>query len=77
MEKARLVYQFHRYNGESLKAKREIPYELQLHARLVLDELCFVWNKQKLEEELNDSLETGNKEEFLKLSKIYKQFLWE
>jgi len=77
MEKERLVYRFRRYNGETLKGRKEIPYELQLNARLILDELCFEWNKQKLQEELNHSMETVNEAKFMKLSEEYRQYIWE
>lgn len=77
MEKARTVYQFRRYDGESLKAKREIPYEIRLQAKLILDELCFNWNKKMLEQKLNESLERDNKKEFMRLSNVYKQYIWE
>ena len=77
MEKARTVYQFRRYEGESLQAKRGIPYEIRLQAQLILDELCFKWNKEELERQLNDAIDTNNKEEFMRLSHLYKQYLWE
>lgn len=77
MEKARTVYQFRRYDGESLKARREIPYELRLQAQLILDELCFKWNKKMLQKQLDYSIDTENKEEFMRLSEVYRHFLWE
>lgn len=77
MEKARTVYEFRRYEGESLQAKREIPYEIRLQAQLILDELCFEWNKKMLEKQLNESIDTNNKKEFMRLSQLYKQYLWE
>nr|WP_306798611.1 IDEAL domain-containing protein [Oceanobacillus saliphilus] len=42
-----------------------------------MDELCFTWNKIRLEEDLNSSLEKGNKEAFMKLSEAYRHFVWE
>jgi len=77
MEKARTVYQFRRYDGESLKARREIPYELRLQAQLILDELCFKWNKKMLQKQLDYSIDAENKEEFMRLSEVYRHFLWE
>ncbi|MGJ9459302.1 IDEAL domain-containing protein [Oceanobacillus sp. CF4.6] len=77
MKKEKIVYRFCRYQGERLQAKREIPYELRLFARLILDELCFNWNKKRLEEDINGSIEKGNKENFIKLSNEYKHFIWE
>jgi len=72
MKKEKLVYRFQRYNGQTLHAKREIPYELKLTSRFILDELCFKWNKSKLEAAINRSIDTGDKEEFLKLSEAYR-----
>lgn len=77
MKKEKLVYRYYRYEGEVLQAKREISFELKLTSRLLLDELCFSWNKEKLETAINSSIDTGNKEEFLKLSELYKHFVWE
>lgn len=77
MKKEKLVYRFVRYDGQILHAKREIPYELKLTSRLILDELCFKWNKEKLEAAINCSIDTGDKEEFLELSNKYRHFVWE
>ena len=77
MKKEKVVYKFYRYQGEKLQAKREIPYEIRLLARLTLDELCFNWNKKRLEEDINHSIENGNRENFMKLSDEFKQFIWE
>ncbi|MBP2076688.1 hypothetical protein [Oceanobacillus polygoni] len=77
MKKEKIVYRFYRYEGEKLQAKREIPYELRLFSRLILDELCFNWNKNRLEEDINSSIEKGNKEEFVKASEAYRHFIWE
>ena len=77
MKKEKLVYRYYRYDGNVLQAKREVSFELRLSSRLILDELCFNWNKEKLETALNNAIDTGNKEEFLKLSELYKKFVWE
>ncbi|WP_087973375.1 IDEAL domain-containing protein [Oceanobacillus rekensis] len=77
MKKEKVVYKFCRYQGGKLQAKREIPYEIRLLARLILDELCFNWNKKRLEEDINDSIENGNREDFMKLSDEFKHFIWE
>ncbi|RFA35207.1 hypothetical protein CAI16_08840 [Virgibacillus dokdonensis] len=77
MKKQKIVYQFFRYNGKKVKAKREITFELRLSSRLLLDEICFNYNKAYLEKQINRSIDEGNKSEFLKWSKAYKTFLWE
>lgn len=77
MKKQKVVYHYYRYNGDVLHAKREIPYELKLTTRLLLDELCFHWNKQRLEEAVNRSIDEGDKQTFLALSEKYRHFIWE
>lgn len=77
MKKQKMNYRYVRYEGKILHAKREVSYEVRLSSRLLLDELCFNWNKEKLEAAINSSIETGNKEEFLKLSKEYRHYIWE
>lgn len=77
MKKHKSVYRYYRYNGHVLHAKREIPYHIKLSSRLILDELCFNWNKAKLEAQINESIDTANKEQFIKLGEQYNRFLWE
>lgn len=77
MRKAKTVYRIFRYAGKPLQAKREIPFEMRLVARMMLDELCFNWNKAILEEALNSSIDGNNHEAFQHLSEKYKQFVWE
>ncbi|MEN1970458.1 IDEAL domain-containing protein [Lentibacillus sp. N15] len=77
MKKQKLVYHYYRYNGKVLQAKREIPYEMKLTSRMLLDELCFTWKKTRLEAAINQAIDNGNKEAFLRLSKEYKHFIWE
>ncbi|BAC13080.1 hypothetical protein ACFQ4N_08630 [Oceanobacillus iheyensis] len=77
MRKAKTVYRIFRYAGEPLQAKREISFETSLISRLILDELCFTWNKTKLEEALNSSIDQSNEQLFWKLSEEYKQYVWE
>lgn len=77
MKREKLVYRYFRYEGEILKARKETPFEFKLTARMMLDELCFNWNKEKLEVAINSAIETGNKEEFIQLSELFKQYVWE
>lgn len=77
MKKHKVDYQYLRYEGQALKAKREISYEIKLSSRLILDELCFKWNRDQLLSEINRSIDTGNKEQFLKLSEKYKTYIYE
>ena len=77
MEKQQLNYRYCRYDGKELQAKREIPFEIKLSSRLILDELCYSWNKAKMEEAINIAIDQGNKDIFMNLSKQYKQYIWE
>ncbi|HLR52384.1 MAG TPA: IDEAL domain-containing protein [Candidatus Avamphibacillus sp.] len=77
MEKEKVIYRFSRYSGKKIYARREISYEIQLVARLMLDELCFNWNKNRLLEKIDCAFEEGNKEKFLRISEEYKQYVWE
>lgn len=75
MKKQMNFNQYHRYQGKVLKAHKEIPYEIQLKTRLMLDELCFNWNKAYFEREINRSIDENNKEAFLVLSEQYKDYI--
>lgn len=72
MKKQIVFYRFMRYSGKPLSAKREISYEIKLTSRLILDEICFNWNKNKLKNEINRSIDESNKGEFVHLSELYK-----
>ncbi|SEP79817.1 IDEAL domain-containing protein [Piscibacillus halophilus] len=59
----------------AIKAKREVPYEIKLAARLVLDELVFMWNKNALEEQINLAIDQEDYDAFNELSKKYAKYL--
>lgn len=77
MKKEKVVYIFYRYEGGKVNAKREIPYEIRFFSRLILDELCFSWNKNRLQNDINKSIDAGNHEDFHDLCRQYKHFIWE
>lgn len=77
MKKEKKVYRFNRYIGSVLHAKKVISFEIKISARLLLDELCFKWNKQNLEAAINESLDNNDQENFIRLSALYKQSIWE
>jgi len=77
MEKQKQVYRYCRYNGNPLLAKREIAYEIKLSSRLLLDELCYKWNKSQLETAINQAIDTGDQEKFLEISEDYKFYTFE
>ena len=77
MKQEKIVYRFFQYVGEPIVARKELSFEDQLNAQLLLDEICFNWNKSYLEEELNRAMETNNYMNFEKYSETYKQYVWE
>lgn len=77
MNKEKVVYRFNRYEGRMLKAKSEIPFHMKLTARLMLDQLCYEWNKKQLQHELDEALVKGDMDSFEKLSLEYRQYVYE
>ncbi|WP_042149243.1 hypothetical protein [Paucisalibacillus sp. EB02] len=77
MKKEQVTYRFCPYDGKVLNARREISFEIRLTSRLILDEICFNWNKKMLEEKINRSIQKGNKEEFASIREEYLQYIWE
>lgn len=70
----------HKENGhpnyQANHAKRnEIPYQMQLTARLLLDNLCYEWNHTYLLEQINYALDTSNEEMFTEYSLKYQEFI--
>lgn len=76
MNKHKLVYRLCRYEGGVIKAKRETPYDIKLSSRLLLDNLCFTWNKKELQKRIDEAIDLGHKEKFMELSETYKQYVW-
>ncbi|WP_181349266.1 IDEAL domain-containing protein [Thalassobacillus sp. CUG 92003] len=62
------------FRNQVIAAKRELSYGIQLASRLLLDEMCFRFNKQRLDAQINDTLENEDRETFERLSKIYDPF---
>jgi uncharacterized protein YpiB (UPF0302 family) len=47
---------------------------LDIYIQMVIDEALYIRKKELLEKEINQALDSRNKELFMKLSSIYKQF---
>ncbi|SER84465.1 IDEAL domain-containing protein [Gracilibacillus ureilyticus] len=80
MKKQKISYRlipFKRNHNKEILARRELPYEIKLASQLMLDDLCFNWNKARLEEQINLAIDQSDKSTFDKLSKQYKNYIWE
>ncbi|MGM8366298.1 IDEAL domain-containing protein [Virgibacillus sp. W0181] len=77
MEKQKVIYRYLRYEGKVMAVRREIPYEIKLSSRMILDEMCFNYNKEQLQLAINTAIESGSKSDFQQLSKSYCHFIWE
>lgn len=75
MKKHKLVYRLCRYEGEVINAQKATPFEIQLFSRMILDNLCFTWNKKQLQKQIDMAIDSGQKEKFMELSKKYKQYV--
>jgi len=77
MKKEKVVFNFNRYDGKMLLAKNEISFDIQLTSRLLLDQLCYEFNKQQLQKRLDEALIKGDEKLFKELSVEYRQYLFE
>jgi uncharacterized protein YpiB (UPF0302 family) len=50
-------------------------FTLQLEAQLFLDEMCYRFNKQRLEMLINDAIEKEDKKRFMEIAAIYSQYV--
>ncbi|TQS76585.1 hypothetical protein DX933_00325 [Ornithinibacillus gellani] len=77
MKTERVNYQFKRYKGKVLGARREISYEIQLSSRLLLDELCYKWNKKHIQAQLDQAIDNDDRHAFLTWSKVFSAYIRE
>ncbi|TCT23629.1 hypothetical protein EDD68_10639 [Melghiribacillus thermohalophilus] len=80
MKKQKTYYQLVRYDHKGngpFKARKEIPFEIKLAARLFLDELTFNWNKSYLEDKINHAIDEENLDDFKKYGEYYAPYTWE
>jgi len=74
MKKQKITYQYVRYIGKPLTGVREIPFEMKLTAQLLLDELCFNWNKKRLVSLIDEAIDHKDLDSFMELSETYKDY---
>ncbi|ASF38680.1 IDEAL domain-containing protein [Halobacillus alkaliphilus] len=80
MRKQKMVYVIRRdpdYKGKEITAKRELSFGIQLASRLFLDQMSFEFNKDRLDEEINQAIDNGDRAEFERLSLQYTPYTWE
>ncbi|KGX92574.1 hypothetical protein N781_14670 [Pontibacillus halophilus JSM 076056 = DSM 19796] len=80
MKKEKVSYSLSWYTFHGRKvihARREVPYEVTLASRLVLDELMYTWNKNHLESLINEAIDQGDRDRFVELSERYKPYTYE
>ena len=79
MKKAKVSFRLNWFPSDEkvIHAKRDLPYEIKLASTLVLDELCYNWNKTILEQQVNEAIDHGDQETFEALSRQYKPFTFE
>jgi len=77
MKKQKLNYRFYRYEGKMLLAKNETPFEIKLASRMILDQLCYEWNKKYLQQKINDAIDSGDEHAFNKYGKLYRNYAWD
>ncbi|RWZ55250.1 IDEAL domain-containing protein [Halobacillus fulvus] len=80
MRKQKIIYVLRRdpdYKGKKITAKRELSFGIQLASRLLLDQLSFQFNKERLDEQINLAIENNDRQEFERLSVQYSPYTWE
>ncbi|ENH95711.1 hypothetical protein J416_14682 [Gracilibacillus halophilus YIM-C55.5] len=78
MKKQKTTYQlksFYMNQKGHFMAKREISYEIKLVSQLLLDDLCYRWNKARLDEQINQAIDTNDTDTFMELSHMYQSYV--
>jgi len=74
-KKFKLMKHYNKAASVSYTLTPEQEYVMELYAQLFLDEICYTFNKKRLENLINDSIDTFDKEKFEQLSSKYKSLL--
>ncbi|TGB05322.1 IDEAL domain-containing protein [Halobacillus salinus] len=80
MRKQKVVYVLRRdpeYKGKMVTAKRELSFGIQLASRLFIDQMTFAFNKERLDKQINEAIDSGDRDEFNRLSVEYQPYTWE
>ncbi|PKR78254.1 hypothetical protein CEY16_00405 [Halalkalibacillus sediminis] len=70
-----VLIRYHFPKHVKIKAKKDVPYEIRLAARLTLDELVFKLNKSQLEKQINQAIDDHDQHSFAELSKQYAKYV--
>ncbi|MFC7062666.1 IDEAL domain-containing protein [Halobacillus seohaensis] len=76
----KLIYVLRRdpgFKNREVTAKRELSFGIKLASRLLLDELSFQFNKDRLDDEINTAIENNDRDEFERLSLKYQHYTWD
>ncbi len=77
MRKQKMIYVLRRdpeYRGREITAKRELSFGIRLASRLLLDQMIFEFNKERLDKEINMAIDNNDREEFHRLSEKYQPY---
>ncbi|MFB1051123.1 IDEAL domain-containing protein [Paraliobacillus sp. JSM ZJ581] len=80
MKKQKVNYYLIKYaalENASIKAKKEVSFEIKLASQLLLDELVSTRNKLHLEQRINQAIDDRDEIAFLELSKRYQVYAYE
>lgn len=77
MDKHHINEHVHVSNKKMSVKKGYIPFEMQMTARFILDEICFEANITYIKEQIDLALDQGNEKAFEHYSRLYKQYVKE
>ncbi|UOR13237.1 IDEAL domain-containing protein [Halobacillus amylolyticus] len=75
MRKQKVIYVLRRdpgFRNREITAKKELSFGIRLASRLLLDQLSFQFNKERLNKQINSAIDNNDREEFDRLSEQYQ-----
>lgn len=61
--------------NEKRLLNHEIPFEMTLVARLMMDEICYNWNRQHIQKKIDRAIDEGDFKALEKYSDIYRHYI--
>ena len=74
-KKFKLMKHYNKITSVSYTLSQDQKYLMELYAQLILDESCYIFNKKRIEQLINDSIDTHNQEKFEQLTGEYNSLL--